>query len=108
MRISRSEPMATSKRVTNAAPLRQRFSLAVSSSKGTPRESRPRTRIGRRTEILRSERLLETDVLLGGSMGWVLISRDRRAVHFFFRAPNTRERGGPAPTKALLAFRHPA
>src|SRR6266567_4489679 len=80
MRISRSEPMARSKRVTNAAPLRQRFSLAVSSSKGTPRESQPRTRIGRRTEILRSERWLETDVLLGGTMGWVLISGDRRAV----------------------------
>src|SRR6266487_4617670 len=80
MRISRSEPMATSKRVTNAAPLRQRFSLEVSSSKGTPRESQPRTRIGRRTEILRSERWLETDVLLGGTMGWVLISGDRRAV----------------------------
>src|SRR6266581_3685765 len=80
MRISRSEPMATSKRVTKAAPLRQRFSLEVSSSKGTPRESQPRTRIGRRTEILRSERWLETDVLLGGTMGWVLISGDRRAV----------------------------
>src|SRR6266478_6253768 len=79
-RIPRSEPMATSKRVTKAAPLRQRFSLEVSSSKGTPRESQPRTRIGRRTEILRSERWLETDVLLGGTMGWVLISGDRRAV----------------------------
>src|SRR6266446_1353989 len=76
MRISRSEPMATSKRVTNAAPLRQRFSLEVSSSKGTPRESQPRTRIGRRTEILRSERWLETDVLLGGTMGWVTDSGD--------------------------------
>src|SRR5207247_2244326 len=77
MRISRSEPMATSKRVTNAAPLRHRFSLEVSSSKGTPRESQPRTRMGRRTEILRSERWLETDVLLGRTMVWVLISGDR-------------------------------
>src|SRR5258708_29931243 len=33
IRISRSEPIATSKRVTKAAPLRQRFSLEVSSSK---------------------------------------------------------------------------
>src|SRR6266478_1997745 len=88
-RIPRSEPMATSKRVTKAAPLRQRFSLEVSSSKGTPRESQPRTRIGRRTEILRSERWLETDVLLGGTMGWVLISRDR---------------GGSALEKAFHAF----
>src|SRR5260370_39341675 len=94
MRISRSEPMATSKRVTNAAPLRQRFSLAVSSSKGTPRESRPRTRIGRRTEILRSERWLETDVLLGGTMGWVLISRDRRAGDVFFLARKAGQPGG--------------
>src|ERR1700732_2055157 len=61
IRISRSEPMATSKRVTNAAPLRQRFSLEVSSSKVTPRESRPRTLSGRRTEILRSERCFDTD-----------------------------------------------
>src|SRR5260370_29412301 len=104
MRISRSEPMATSKRVTNAAPLRQRFSLAVSSSKGTPRESRPRTRIGRRTEILRSERWLETDVLLGGTMGWVLISRDRRAVDFFLRARKTGDRGGSALKEAFRAF----
>src|SRR5712691_2820713 len=95
MRISRSEPMATSKRVTNAAPLRQRFSLEVSSSKGTPRESQPRTRIGRRTEILRSERWLETDVLLGGTMGWVLISGDRRAVD---------PRGGSALKEAFHAF----
>src|SRR6202040_1489007 len=65
MRISRSEPMATSKRVTNAAPLRQRFSLEVSSSKVTPRASRPRTLSGRRTEILRSERCLGADRLAG-------------------------------------------
>src|SRR6266436_1657466 len=75
MWISRSEPMATSKRVTKAAPLRQRFSLAVSSSKGSPRASRPRTLSGRRTAILRSERCLDT-VVLGGTMGWVLISGD--------------------------------
>src|SRR5467141_1453498 len=80
MWISRSEPMATSKRVTKAAPLRQRFSLAVSSSKGKPRASRPRTLSGRRTAILRSERCLDT-VVLGGTMGWVLNSGDRRAVN---------------------------
>src|SRR5215470_12528175 len=73
MRISRLEPMATSKRVRNAAPLRQRFSLEVSSSKVTPRESRPRTRMGRCTAILRSERCLAT-VVLTGTMGWVLTS----------------------------------
>src|SRR6267154_2666296 len=80
MWISRSVPMATSKRVTKAAPLRQRFSLAVSSSKGKPRASRPRTLSGRRTAILRSERCLDT-VVLGGTMGWVLNSGDRRAVN---------------------------
>src|SRR6266849_1015923 len=71
MWISRSEPMATSKRVTKAAPLRQRFSLEVSSSKVTPRESRPRTLSGRRTEILRSERCFDTD-RPAGTMGWAL------------------------------------
>src|SRR5713226_9376962 len=76
MRISRSEPTATSKRVTKAAPLRQRFSLEVSSSKITPRESRPRTLRGRRTAILRSERCLETVVLASGTMGWVPVSVD--------------------------------
>src|SRR5207245_6280567 len=92
MRISRSEPMATSKRVTKAAPLRQRFSLEVSSSKAKPRESRPLTFSGNRTAILRSERCLETVVLASGTMGWVLlyfcsdaalVSGDRRAVIFF-------------------------
>src|SRR5438270_11177113 len=73
MRISRLEPTATSKRVRNAAPLRQRFSLEVSSSKVIPRVSHPRTRMGRCTAILRSERCLETDVLTG-TMGGVLIS----------------------------------
>src|SRR5580692_7872014 len=80
MRISRSEPMATSKRVRKAAPLRQRFSLEVSSSKANPRESFPRTLSGRRTAILRSERCLDT-VVLSGTMGWVLDSGDRRAVN---------------------------
>src|SRR5207245_5131379 len=92
MRISRSEPIATSKRVTKAAPLRQRFSLEVSSSKAKPWASRPRTLSGRRTEILRSERCFETVVLASGTMGWVLlyfcsdaalVSGDRRAVIFF-------------------------
>src|SRR6266446_2783007 len=64
MRISRSEPMATSKRVTKAEP----------------RESRPLTLSGRRTAILRSEPCLDTTVL-GGTMGWVLSSGDRRAVN---------------------------
>src|SRR5882724_8635736 len=92
MRISRSEPMATSKRVTKAAPLRQRFSLEVSSSKAKPWASRPRTLSGRRTEILRSERCFETVVLASGTMGWVLLylyndaalaCGDRRAVISF-------------------------
>src|SRR5882724_3731682 len=74
MRISRSEPMATSKRVTKAAPLRQRFSLEVSSSKAKPWASRPRTLSGKRTGILRSERCFETVVLASGTMGWVLVS----------------------------------
>src|SRR2546421_9417486 len=81
MRISRSEPIATSNRVTKAAPLRQRFSLEVSSSKAKPWASRPRTLSGRRTEILRSERCFETVVLASGTMGWVLDSGDRRAVN---------------------------
>src|SRR5436309_3487784 len=81
MRISRSEPIATSKRVTKAAPLRQRFSLEVSSSKAKPCASRPRTFSGRRTEILRSERCFETVVLASGTMGWVLDSGDRSAVN---------------------------
>src|SRR5258708_14947163 len=80
IRISRSEPMATSKRVTKAAPLRQRFSLEVSSSKAKPSASRPRTFSGRRTAILRSERCLDTGGLRG-TMGWVLNSGDRRAVN---------------------------
>src|SRR6516165_6464112 len=69
MRISRFEPTATSKRVRNAAPPRHRFSLEVSSSKANPRLSRPRTRNGRRTEILRSDlgRVIFSMVWL---MGW--------------------------------------
>src|SRR6266849_1752821 len=85
MRISRSEPTATSKRVTKAAPLRQRFSLEVSSSKATPRESRPRTRSGRRTEILRSVRCCETD-RLAGTMGWVLPHHARATLEEAFDA----------------------
>src|SRR6202035_1271402 len=73
MRISRSEPMATSKRVTNAAPLRHRFSLEVSSSSSTPRLSRPLTFSGRRTAILRSERCFEA-VCVKWTMGGVLFS----------------------------------
>src|SRR5713226_10597116 len=98
MRISRSEPMATSKRVTKAAPLRQRFSLEVSSSKAKPRASRPRTLSGRRTEILRSERCLDT-VVLSGTMGWVLDSGDpdRVGVSFLLR-------GGSALEEAFHAF----
>src|SRR6266481_567522 len=97
MRISRSEPMATSKRLTKAAPLRQRFSLDVSSSKVTPRASRPRTFSGRRTEILRSERCFDTD-RSAGTMGWVLVSGDRRAVD-----PH---HAGTVLEKAFHAFQH--
>src|SRR5271168_4927520 len=78
IRISRSEPIATSKRVTNAAPLRHKFSLEVSSSKITPRLSRPLTLSGRRTAILRSERCFEA-VCVKWTMGSVLFSGVRRA-----------------------------
>src|SRR5271163_4663659 len=81
MRISRSEPMATSKRVTNAAPLRHKFSLEVSSSKITPRLSRPLTRRGSRTAILRSERCFEA-VCVKWTMGSVLFSGVRVAANF--------------------------
>src|SRR5438445_10331750 len=64
MRISRSEPIVTSKRVTKAAPFLHKFSLEVSSVKTTPRESRPVTCIGSRTEILRSARCFESCVLV--------------------------------------------
>src|ERR1700722_8202831 len=73
MRISRSQPMATSKRVTNAAPLRHKFSLEVSSSNRTPRLSRPLTFSGRRTAILRSARCFEA-VSIKWTMGGVLFS----------------------------------
>src|SRR5258707_7632971 len=63
--MSRSAPRSTSNRVTNAAPPRHKFSLEVSSVNTTPRESRPVTCIGRRTEILRSARCLETRMLVG-------------------------------------------
>src|SRR5205814_262326 len=63
IRISRSQPTGTSKRVTNAAPFLHKFSLEVSSVNTTPRESRPLTCIGRRTEILRSARCFEACVL---------------------------------------------
>src|SRR3984893_11876494 len=89
MRISRLEPMATSKRVRKAAPLRQTFSLAVSSSKAKPRESRPRTRRGRRTEILRSDLFLAMLSLMW-LMGWALpIGRSLRkeALHGFDHFP---------------------
>src|SRR5258705_1623556 len=69
IRISRFEPMATSNLVRNAAPLRHKFSLAVSSSKEYPRASRPRTRNGRRTAILRSD-LFRAMLSLTGLMGW--------------------------------------
>src|SRR5208283_5388371 len=68
MRISRLLPTQTSKRVRNAAPPRQRFSLAVSSSKEKPRASLPRTRSGKRTEILRSD--LSLVMSLVWLMGW--------------------------------------
>src|ERR1700737_1296607 len=86
MWISRSEPMATSKRVTNAAPLRKRFSLAVSSSKAKPGGRGPRTLRGRGTAILRSERCVDT-VVLSGTMGWVLnsVAPDRVGVSFLLR-----------------------
>src|SRR5271165_4766701 len=91
--------MAMSKRVTNAAPLRQRFSLEVSSSKTIPRRSRPRTIRGKRTAILRPDRCFER-VLLSWAMGWVLISgvvgRPQR-----FRAGQS---GGAALEKAVHAF----
>src|SRR5260221_3788244 len=69
IRICRFEPIATSNRVRNAAPLRHKFSLAVSSSKENPRASQPRTRNGRRTAILRSD-LFPAMLSLTGLIGW--------------------------------------
>src|ERR1700677_779086 len=87
MRISRSEPMGTSKRVTKAAPLRHKFSLEVSSSKLKPRRSRPRTFSGRRTAILRSDLCLEGElswtirgVLVSGRHRTITITVDREAI----------------------------
>src|SRR5215471_10270239 len=104
MRISRFDPMATSKRVRNAAPLRQRFSLEVSSSKLTPRESRPRTRMGRCTAILRSERCLAT-LVVTGTMDWVLTSAGSHWIEadHFLRARNTGDIVRSALKKALHA-----
>src|SRR5258708_31158068 len=108
MRISRSEPMATSKRVTKAAPLRQRFSLEVSSSKAKPWASRPRTFSGKRTAILRSERCFETVVLASGTMGWVLDSGDSDRVGVndsggsnWIGSDGSRDRSGPTLAKTL-------
>src|SRR5260370_28241610 len=77
--------MATSKRVTKAAPLRHKFSLEVSSSKMTPRVSRPRTFSGRRTAILRSERCFETvwAVCVRWTRGGVFFSGVRHAAWVF-------------------------
>src|SRR5215831_7206887 len=100
MRISRSEPMATSKRVRNAAPLRQRFSLEVSSSKVMPRASRPRTRIGRCTATLRSERCLATEVVTG-TMGWVLTSAGPHRVPISSGQTGASQSGFSALEKAL-------
>src|SRR5262245_48083079 len=104
MRISRFDPIATSKRVRNAAPLRQRFSLEVSSSKATPRESRPRTRMGRCTAILRSERCLAT-LVLTGTMSWVLPSASpvRTGAGHFSCDRNPGDRGCSALKKTLHA-----
>src|SRR5215472_4311050 len=94
--------MATSKRVRNAAPLRQRFWLEVSSSKATPRESRPRTRMGRCTAILRSERCLAT-LVLTGTMGGVLNSAGAvwTGADHFVHAGNPREGDRSALKKTL-------
>src|SRR5260221_2531643 len=97
MRISRSEPRATLKRVRNAAPLRHTFSLDVSSSKAMPRESRPRTLRGRRTAILRSDRCLDASVLTG-TMGLVLISCGTKLLGV--------NRDGAALEEAFYAFEH--
>src|SRR6516164_3895138 len=69
IRICKFDPTATSNRVRNAAPLRHKFSLAVSSSKANPRASRPHTRNGSRTDILRSD-LCRAIFSLVWLMGW--------------------------------------
>src|SRR6266436_637059 len=107
MRISRSEPRATLKRDRNAAPLRHKFSLDVSSSKATPRLSRPRTLRGRRTAILRSDRCLDASVLTG-TMGQVLISCGTKLLGGIViggrRAADPR--GGAALEEAFHAFEY--
>src|SRR3974377_1253142 len=82
MRISRLPPIATSKRVRKATPLRHKFSLLVSSSKANPRESLPRTRSGNRTEILRSDlSLVMSRVWL---MGWGPFDGDFASEKLFY------------------------
>src|SRR2546425_13057409 len=66
-------------RIRNAAPLRQRFSLDVSSSKKWPRRSPPRTFMGRCTAILRSARCRETSDAIGG-MGKILLNTPGAAI----------------------------
>src|SRR6266849_9590089 len=97
MEISRSEPLATTKRVTKAAPPRHRFSLEVSSSKVTPRVSRPLTVRAKRTEILRSARDFSMEGLVAGTIRRVLISVDRLAVNSQVRT---------VLEKAFNAFQH--
>src|ERR1700693_2464353 len=106
MEISRSEPMATSKRVTNAAPPRHRFSLEVSSSKVTPRVSRPRTVRGKRTDILRSARDFSTEGLAAGTIHRVLFSGDCQAVHTSGACFAVISQVRTVLAKALHAFQH--
>src|SRR5437762_13333475 len=80
MRISRSEPIVTSKRVTKAAPFLHKFSLEVSSVKTTPRESRPVTCIGSRTENRRSARCFEGCALVC-MVGWHLVSEHHTRIN---------------------------
>ena len=74
--------MATSKRVRKAAPLRHKFSLLVSSSKVKPRASLPRTRRGKRTEILRSD--LSFVMSLVSLMGWGPFDGDFASEKLFY------------------------
>src|SRR5215472_489752 len=98
MRTSRSDPTAISNRVTNAAPLRQRFSQDVSSSKLTPRLSRPRTLNGRRTEMRRSDRCFDMGRLAVTIGRFLLYSNPKR----IGIAPHA----GVVLEKALYAFQH--
>src|SRR5256885_6200038 len=99
MRVSRSDPSAKSKRITNTAPLRHRFLLEVSSSKVTPRRSRPRTFNGRCTAILRSERCFDTGRLLTWTIGWALLCDPEPPLRI---VPLT----GAVLKKAFHAFEH--